>query len=138
MNLLKNNGWKCLWRGHPAQPTDQLKPTSTDHILVLFHPSPRGVLVDAVQSDFIEMRSDGIPRIYCVWEHHFCRAPGPLSPTNNAFTQRLETSNADPFRLKPRAYPRTRQAAHSLRALMAKPPQGPQQRDTRRWVIEGG
>ena len=26
MNLLKNNGWKCLWRGHPAQPTDQLKP----------------------------------------------------------------------------------------------------------------
>ena len=28
MNLLKNNGWKCLWRGHPAQPTDQLKPRS--------------------------------------------------------------------------------------------------------------
>ena len=28
MNLLKNNGWKCLWRGHPAQPTDQLKPLS--------------------------------------------------------------------------------------------------------------
>ena len=27
MNLLKNNGWKCLWRGHPAQPTDQLKPS---------------------------------------------------------------------------------------------------------------
>ena len=25
-HLLKNNGWKCLWRGHPAQPTDQLKP----------------------------------------------------------------------------------------------------------------
>ena len=29
MNLLKNNGWKCLWRGHPAQPTDQLKPLPT-------------------------------------------------------------------------------------------------------------
>ena len=29
MNLLKNNGWKCLWRGHPAQPTDQLKPPLT-------------------------------------------------------------------------------------------------------------
>ena len=29
MNLLKNNGWKCLWRGHPAQPTDQLKPPET-------------------------------------------------------------------------------------------------------------
>ena len=25
---LRNNGWKCLWRGHPAQPTDQLKPLS--------------------------------------------------------------------------------------------------------------
>ena len=31
MNLLKNNGWKCLWRGHPAQPTDQLKPPTSAH-----------------------------------------------------------------------------------------------------------
>ena len=37
MNLLKNNGWKCLWRGHPAQPTDQLKPgdlcTVSNHLV---------------------------------------------------------------------------------------------------------
>ena len=34
MNLLKNNGWKCLWRGHPAQPTDQLKPPGV-HIALI-------------------------------------------------------------------------------------------------------
>ena len=26
VNLLENNGWNCLWRGHPAQPTDHPKP----------------------------------------------------------------------------------------------------------------
>ena len=24
--LPMNNGWNCLWRGHPVQPTDHLKP----------------------------------------------------------------------------------------------------------------
>ena len=36
MNLLKNNGWKCLWRGHPAQPTDQLKPQGAFGPLLLW------------------------------------------------------------------------------------------------------
>ena len=26
-NLLMNNGWKCRWRGHPVQLTNQLMPT---------------------------------------------------------------------------------------------------------------
>ena len=30
-NLLMNNGWKCLWRGHPVQPTDQLIPPPPPH-----------------------------------------------------------------------------------------------------------
>ena len=25
--LLMNNGWNCLWRGHPVQPTDHLMPS---------------------------------------------------------------------------------------------------------------
>ena len=25
--MLMNNGWKCLWRGHPVQPTDHLMPS---------------------------------------------------------------------------------------------------------------
>ena len=27
-----NNGWSCLWRGHPVQPTDHLMPHSSSYI----------------------------------------------------------------------------------------------------------
>ena len=46
--LLKNNGWKCLWRGHPAQPTDQLKPTSPVSLLGVTA-SPSGVPLTGAQ-----------------------------------------------------------------------------------------
>ena len=72
-DLLMNNGWSCLWRGHPVQPTDHLMPLGSRRRRVLGSrtgltaPPPPPTPLCFVRVSQLERGAQGARRLLGLW-----------------------------------------------------------------------